>query len=138
MAADFWDAHNRHWDDAVLLYENSCWANADQLFGLSSECALKALMLAFGVMPYDYQKDRPKEKDDAVHINQLWGRYITYLSGSRTAKYLLDPTNPFDDWNISQRYDLQSNFHPKQVDPHFKGTTKIRDLILEARREGLV
>ena len=42
--ADFHDAHLRHWQDAELLFRHDRWANADQLYGLSAECGLKAVM----------------------------------------------------------------------------------------------
>ena len=47
--ADFRDAHLRHWQDAELLFEHQRWANADQLYGLSAECGLKAVMRALGM-----------------------------------------------------------------------------------------
>jgi len=40
---DFLDAHERHWEDAELLFGNRRWANADHLYGLAAECGLKAL-----------------------------------------------------------------------------------------------
>ncbi|MDE0002871.1 MAG: hypothetical protein OXQ29_09265 [Rhodospirillaceae bacterium] len=36
--ADFLDAHRRHWCDAELLFNDSRWANADQMYGFSAEC----------------------------------------------------------------------------------------------------
>lgn len=44
LGTDFVDAHERHWRDAELLWQHQRWANADQLYGLSAECGLKALM----------------------------------------------------------------------------------------------
>ena len=41
---DFADAHRRHWEDAELLHDHGRWANADQLYGFSAECGLKAVM----------------------------------------------------------------------------------------------
>lgn len=46
---DFADAHGRHWGDAELLYAHECLANADQLYGFSAECGLKALMEVLGM-----------------------------------------------------------------------------------------
>lgn len=40
--ADFPDAHARHWQDAERLAQAGRWANADQLYGYSAECGLKA------------------------------------------------------------------------------------------------
>ena len=46
---DFVDSHRRHWQDAELLFDQSRWANADQLYGFSAECGLKAVMKALGM-----------------------------------------------------------------------------------------
>ena len=42
-SADFSNAHNRHWQDAELLFCDRRWANADHLYGFSAECGLKAV-----------------------------------------------------------------------------------------------
>ena len=42
---DYADATRRHWDDGLFLLEDRRLANADHLFGLAAECALKAVML---------------------------------------------------------------------------------------------
>ena len=47
--ADFVDAHFRHWGDAELLFTNGRWANADQMYGFSAECGMKAVMVALGM-----------------------------------------------------------------------------------------
>lgn len=47
--ADFLDAHRRHWCDAELLFNDSRWANADQMYGFSAECGLKAVMKGLGM-----------------------------------------------------------------------------------------
>ena len=57
--ADFVDAHRRHWEDAELLFDHQRWANADQLYGLSAECGLKAVMQILG-MPVDDQGRAPR------------------------------------------------------------------------------
>lgn len=49
MNPDFLDAHDRHWNDAEYLFAALRWANADHLYGLSAECGLKRLMIAFGM-----------------------------------------------------------------------------------------
>ena len=47
--ADYSDAHRRHWEDAELLFTNARWANADQSYGFSAECGLKAMMQSRGM-----------------------------------------------------------------------------------------
>ena len=50
MPLDFRDAAKRHWKDAEYLLEDERFAaNADHLFGMSAECALKAVMLSLGM-----------------------------------------------------------------------------------------
>lgn len=97
MQADFFDAHERHWDDAERLFNAQCWANADQLYALAAECGLKRLMLAFG-MPFDTSKDRPDKEQDRKHADGIWARYESYRYGHhRGTGYGLPSSNPFSD-----------------------------------------
>ena len=67
MPIDFCDAAQRHWEDAGYLLADARPANADQLFGLSAECALKAIMLALGMtLRADGAPEKPQHR---VHIN---------------------------------------------------------------------
>lgn len=52
LPVDFVDAHRRHWADAELLFDHERLGNADQLYGFSAECGLKAVMTGLG-MPLD-------------------------------------------------------------------------------------
>lgn len=138
MPADFHDAHHRHWDDAERLFVAGRWANADHLYGLAAECGLKRLMLAFG-MPFDSAKDRPTGQPDRVHADGVWARYESYRCGHhRGASYVLLPINPFDDWNVSQRYAHQSQFDVVRTTPHQTGANQVRQLIRKAEWEGLI
>lgn len=104
MAAgeNFADAALRHWRDAELLKNESRVENADQLFGLSAECAVKSalvLLPAFSV-------NATLETDFRKHINVLWN-HINLQSLQRAYPGLvdlLDKRNPFDDWSVEQRY----------------------------------
>jgi hypothetical protein len=138
MQSDFLDAHNRHLNDAEELFTTSRWANADHLYGLATECGLKRLMLAFG-MAFDTIRDRPKDYDDRKHANGIWQRYESYRSGPRQgAGYSLSAVNPFQDWDISQRYANQSHFDRTRTVPHRNATRQVRALISKAQREGLL
>lgn len=138
MQTDFLDAHKRHWDDAEHLFNDSRWANADQLYGVSAECGLKRLMVAFG-MSFDMTKDRPADKKDMVHANKTWPRYESYRSGHHQgAKFVLPTTNPFIDWDVSQRYAHRSNFDQTHVESHKQGADAVRKLITKAILEGLI
>lgn len=135
MQADFLDAHQRHWDDAQYLFAAARWANADHLYGMATECGLKGLMLALG-MPFDHIKNRPANRDDRAHARDIWTRYESYRDGRVGAEYSLPNPNPFDDWDVSDRYAHQSHFDSVRVQPHIEGARCIRDLIPKAQRAG--
>ena len=138
MPSDFLDAHNRHLNDAEQLFNAKRWANADHLYGLATECGLKRLMLAFG-MPFDSNRDRPQDQADREHANGIWARYETYRNGHHQGiGYVLPTSNPFQNWNISQRYEHQSSFNQAHVDPHKAGAAQVKLLIDKAKREGLI
>lgn len=138
MRADFLDANKRHWDDAEILFKEKRWANADHLYGMAAECGLKQLMLAFG-MEYDEDKSRPSERHDRVHANGIWDRFESYRCGHHQgAGYVLPGSNPFQDWDVSQRYANQSKFDEARVQLHKYGAQAICELIRKAEREGLI
>jgi hypothetical protein len=134
MRSDFYSAYQRHWNDAEYLYNDSRMANADHLYGYSAECGLKCLMERFG-MSLDPETGVPP-REDRVHINKLWYRYETYRSGIEDAEYMLPESNPFDDWDISDRYAHESSFSRIYVDQHKQGTEMVRILINRAILEG--
>ncbi len=138
MKTDFLDAHERHWKDAQLLFQNQRWANADHLFGMAAECGLKRLMQVFG-MPYDTGKDRPQERDDQQHINKIWDRFESYRSGhAQGASYVLPVPDLFNNWNVSQRYAHQSEFNQVYTELHRQGADAVQALVRQARLEGLI
>ncbi len=138
MKTDFLDAHSRHWEDAQILFQNQRWANADHLFGMAAECGLKRLMQTFG-MPYDAGTDRPQERDDREHINKIWNRFESYRSGhARGATYVLPASNLFNNWHVAQRYAHQSAFNEAYVTKHKKGAETVKELVQQARRDGLI
>ena len=93
---DFIDAHRRHWEDAELLFDSGRWPNADQLYGISAECGLKALVMRCPGMP---PKIPRKYKE---HVDKLWpifedfareqkgGRYLKLATRRRTVQGLVD------------------------------------------------
>ncbi len=142
MQSDFLDAHHRHWEDANHLLAASHLANADHLYGLAAECGLKRLMIAFG-MRVDSATGRPTDRADRVHAseiggNDIWARYETYRSGHQAAVYYLGLTNPFVDWDVSQRYSHRSDFNPARVENHRQGAYTVHSLIKRAILEGIV
>jgi hypothetical protein len=134
MQTDFYDAYYRHWMDAEFLYNDSRFPNADQLYGYSAECGLKCLMGIFGV-PLDPVTGKLPPKD-RVHIDQVWDRYETYRAGVGIAGYMLPQPNPFDNWNISNRYAHASGFSKTYVEQHKLGAEAVKVLIKKALLEG--
>jgi hypothetical protein len=130
MQRDFYAAYRRHWNDAEYLYNASRMANADHLYGYSAECGLKYLMQLFGMHFDPITGDPPRQK--RVHINQLWDYYETYITGIAAADYTLCQPNPFDDWDISDRYAHERNFDQIHVDQHKRGAEAVQMLIQKA------
>jgi len=96
LPPDYLDAMERHWLDAEDLFQRTDprLANADQLYGLSAECGLKALMRKWGM---DLNSNNaPTDARDRKHADLIWDRYGTYRQG-RFTTLALPPTNPFDD-----------------------------------------
>lgn len=134
MNTDFQDAHHRHWHDAETLYDAQRWANADHLYGVAAECGLKRLMLAFG-MRFDVEKNLPTEGSDRKHIDKIWVRFETYRAGRHQGAGYALSANPFEDWDIAQRYAPQSHFDQPRAQAHRSGADEVRQLIEKAQRE---
>ena len=132
--SDFADAHERHWQDAELLFEHHRWANADQLYGMSAECGLKAVMQELG-MPLD-DTGRP-EREYRKHVNELWLVFQDFASGRDGARYLkmLPSGNPFANWAIDDRYGKSDDFRPTEVVPHREATEQIARMVLVAGQD---
>lgn len=137
MLTDFLDAAQRHWQDAEILRGQQRWANSDQLYGLSAECGLKRIMLAFG-MEFDSARDWPQQPQDRKHVNEIWFRYESYRSGHPQASTYGLPINPFTNWHISQRFANQSHFDHARVEAHRIGAETIQRLVRKAQRDGLI
>lgn len=141
MKADFLDAHDRHWEDAKLLFNAERWANADHLYCLAAECGLKRLMIAF-CMKTNVTTGSP-ERPDRVHVGasnaqDLWARYGAYCQRQWAVTYALPTQNPFNNWDVAQRYAHQNNFSQGFVEPHRQGAEVVYQLIQKAKIGGLI
>ncbi len=118
MSTDFRGAAGRHLDDAELLFNEDRIANADQLFGLSAECSLKAVMVALG-MATD-SAGTPQDRGHRVHMPELWTAFQSFASGRLASRYLepLDAQNPFVDWDVEQRYWAGSSIQHGSTQSH--------------------
>lgn len=138
MQSDFLDAHQRHWEDAELLFQQNRLANADHLYGVAAECGLKRLMLAFG-MQFNIATDRPADSHDTKHVDEIWKRFETYRSRHPAGPgYQLPPGNPFADWHVGQRYAHRSHFDARRISDHQAGASQVRALVHQALRDGLI
>ena len=132
---DFHDAHLRHWDDAELLFRQDRWANADQLYGLSAECGLKAVMLGLG-MPVGHHGAPIRQYKK--HLPQLWDIFTRFVRSRDGARYLrlLPDDNPFAIWWIEDRYAHRRHFDSASVSPLRSAANEIRKVVQRARQEG--
>lgn len=137
MPVDFRDAAERHWEDAEYLSADTRTANADHLYGLSAECALKAVMLALGMA---IRPDgAPDDRRHRVHIKQLWNEFISFAhsrSGARYASRLAHVPNPFMDWDVNQRYDHRSGVTLAVAGSHQQGAQMAKQILDSAVLNG--
>lgn len=136
--ADFRDAHLRHWQDAELLKQAGRWANADQLYGYSAECGLKAVMVANG-MPVD-ETGSPTERRHKQHIQYLWGTFRSFVFGRPTASLLhhLPEQNPFARWSQNDRYAASRHFTAATVRSHREAAQQVREFYSHFKASGHV
>jgi len=136
---DYRDAAERHWEDADPLFADSRMANADHLFGLSAECGLKAVMQGLGMR---LSPDGiPEENRHRVHINRLWDEFVAFAQGRDGARYALAiaaSPNPFDDWDVAQRYCHRSKITPAVATKHQQGAQTAMQVLREAILDGEV
>lgn len=136
MQTDFFDAHQRHWNDAEYLHQAQRWANADHLYGMSVECGLKRLMMAFG-MSIDAQGS-PSDKKDRQHADGIWTRFESYRHRHTEGVGYALSANPFADWEASQRYAAQSSFDQSRIERHQAGAQAVYALLKKAQKDGLI
>ena len=129
--SDFTDAHSRHWQDAELLFAHHRWANADQLYGLSAECGLKAVMQELGMTVDTTGKPQTEYRK---HVNELWRTFQDFAKSRDGARYLemLPGGNPFANWAIEDRYANRDDFSRAHVELHRAASREVAHMILEA------
>jgi len=135
---EYRDAAERHWEDAETLLERERLANADHLFGLSAECALKAVMRGLGMRLRDGKPEKPEHRR---HINKLWDEFLSFANGRNGARYaarIQSDANPFADWSTDQRYWPRSCFTRQHVGGHKSAAQNAMRMLEDAFRDGLV
>jgi hypothetical protein len=102
MVENYSSSAGRHYFDAELLAQENRLQNADQLYGLAAECAIKAALvvaptrLADGTLPPAFKE----------HVNILWNRVSVNAIQKQFPSLcaVLKLQNPFEDWSVHQRY----------------------------------
>jgi hypothetical protein len=96
---DFHNSAHRHYRCGDILCDRSEHAEADHLYGLAAECALKRILEQAGLRKND-------GKDLKVHVNKLWSETISRLADQKYTLLIsyLSQGNKFSDWDISRRY----------------------------------
>ena len=140
--ADFLDAHRRHWCDAELLFNSSRWANADQMYGFSAECGLKAVMKKLG-MRVDATTGAPAEDEHRKHVQELWPIFVTFANGRGGAQWVpylgqVPAQNPFANWSHHDRYAHRGWFAQGDVAPHQAAARAILNMVQSAAQAGLL
>jgi hypothetical protein len=138
-AVDFPGAAKRHWGDAGYLLMDQRLPNADQLFGISAERALKAVMVGLDMA---LRADgAPEAKRHRVHIDELWDEFLTFAAsrgGARYAAHLSTVNNPFFDWDVGQRYAPDSTILVNQVQKHQLGALLTQQCLTAAILDGVI
>ena len=137
LPADFVDAHRRHWDDAELLFDHARWASADQMYGFSAECGLKAVMKALE-MPVDDDTGAPKKRRHWKHVQDLWPVFRTFAQGHGGARYSgrLPEDNPFRDWSHHDRYAHRGHWEEASLERHREAAREVLNVVQLAQQDG--
>ncbi len=135
--ADFGDAHRRHWEDAELLRDKNRWANADQLYGFSAECGLKAVMQVLG-MHVDDETGAPAERQHQKHVHELWPIFKSFAQRRDGASFaaMLPDGEPFEDWSHHDRYATRKHFRPAGVEAHREAAARVCKIVRRAMQDG--
>ena len=127
MSTNYREAAVRHFVDGDTLGSGLRHPNADQLYGLSAECSLKAVMVGLGMQTT--RKGAPKDRAHKVHMPELWMAFQSFAEGRLASRYLepLAHLNPFDDWRVDQRYWGSGAIGAARASDHRKAATMCRE-----------
>lgn len=123
---DFSGAATRHWNDAEHLRSSTKNDNADQLYGVAAECAIKSAIVSKSSIA---DKDLPKPYWG--HINELWEKASiqTFSRSFPAMALILKEPNPFSDWTISQRYCSSGTVTAAALENHRDATRKLMSAV---------
>lgn len=127
-------AARRHFDDGKCLFDQGGrhLAGADHLFGLAVECALKRNLEKAHLLTLS-PDGRPREenlKGGHGHCPGIWTEYLIYLGNVRTLPPI-SRDNPFNDWDISDRYADGRAMDLGRVERHRNATITVLSATME-------
>jgi hypothetical protein len=129
---DFANSSDRYWIDADTLFNNGRLATADHLFGVSAECALKAIMVRLS-------GQATLDKRFKIHLPNIWEEFIAYIPISGTHPYSSNLTsNPFSGWDVGDRYGNENQFTPARVNSVREASKQARKVLEQARLDGVL
>ena len=119
-----------------MLFKHQRWANADQLYGFSAECGLKAVMRTLG-MPV-YPDGRPQQAEHRQHVQKLWPIFQTFAAGHAGQWYMnqLPAGDPFRTWSHHDRYASSIHFSERSTVPHQNAAQDILLMLQRAAQDG--
>lgn len=140
MQTPYADAAHRHFADALLLQEEERLPNADQLFGLAAECALKAALHGLGLLTLT-PSGMPEHRPYQAHVEEFWTMATALLADRVGGRWLshLGQDTPFQDWSISQRYARADQVVGHTLlEEHARAAARALRLLDEAVLDGVV
>ena len=132
---DFLDVSKRHYTDAVLLQASARLPNAAQLFGISAECGVKALI--------EKILNQPLPKKFYKHANvlvNLLPAFLVLTNGRQEAKYLaqIGMFKKFDTWDIQDRYRSETKIPlTKHMADWVVASKEVQDVLTQAYLDGV-
>jgi hypothetical protein len=125
---EFGPAAHRHLNDATWLEANGRHVNADHLAGAAAECGLKAILIDFFGGHAD-ESGRPHfgNKKMGFHLPRLWAEIATTAQGRSASSFsvLLSEDNPFETWDIAERYSDGAHISTERTKTHIKHARRI-------------
>ncbi|MBL9004770.1 MAG: hypothetical protein JNJ46_11010 [Myxococcales bacterium] len=131
-------AARRHYEDAHYLESANPprTQNADALYGLSADSAAAAIELS--ACSRSGQRYATESK---THINHKW-QELRIQQGSLTQRApglaLLPSKNPFDDWDVNQRYRCDGPVPTATLTRHKDAAGKLLAILDQLRTAGVL
>jgi hypothetical protein len=123
MAEDYGTAAVRHYRDAELLEAHQRGSNADHLFGIAAECAIKSALVSLPAFAKSGQLHKTYHK----HIDKLWDAVPTQTLYRRHQALFtaMKQQSPFTDWSADQRYAGNGAITRHSIENHRRAAKRI-------------